>query len=120
VVDDSGMTMTQQLELPITELVIPVRQEHQTIQQAFEAFHAANPWVYQAFARLTADWLGQGHRRVGMKMLTEVIRWQYGRQTESPDGFKINNNFTSRYVRFLIRTHPEWADVFETRELKAP
>jgi hypothetical protein len=111
---------TGQLELPIKELVIPARQEHQTIQQAFEAFHAANPWVYTAFERLTADWIARGRTRIGIGMLTEVIRWQYGRQTESTDGFKINNNFRSRYVRFLIHKHPGWADAFETRELKAP
>lgn len=111
---------TTQLELPIAELVIPDPREGQSIQQAFEAFHAANPWVYQAFARLTADWVAQGNRRVGIGMLTEVLRWQYGRRTNTTDGFKINNNFRSRYVRFLIRQHPEWERVFETRELKAP
>lgn len=108
-----------QLELPLEQLITPARTDGQTIQQAFEAFDAANPWVYQVFTRLTGDWLAQGHRRVGIGMLTEVIRWQYG-QTVSTDGFKINNNFRSRYVRRLVEHHPEWVDVFETRELKAP
>jgi hypothetical protein len=111
---------TTDLELDVHELVVPAGQDHQTIQQAFEAFHAANPWVYRAFERLTGDWIERGRTRIGIGMLTEVIRWQYGRQTVSADGFKINNNFRSRYVRRLIEDHPSWADAFETRELKAP
>jgi hypothetical protein len=114
------MTADMQLELPIRELVIPQRQDNQTIQQAFEAFHDANPWVYFTFERMTREWLARGHKRIGIGMLTEVVRWEYGRQTNSTDGFKINNNFRSRYVRRLIDVHPSWADAFETRELKAP
>lgn len=91
--------------------------EGETIQERFESFHALNPWVYRAFVRLTAEWLEAGHSHIGMKMLTEVLRWQYG-QTVG-DEFKLNNNYTSRYVRLLIDEHPEYAEVFETRELRA-
>lgn len=33
--------------------------------------------------------------------------------------FKANNNFRSRYVRLIIRDHPELEDFFELRELKS-
>lgn len=107
-----------QLELDIEDLVAPTYEKEATIQERFEAFHAANPWVYRAFERLTADALEHGHARVGIGMFTEVIRWQYGRRTEG-EPFKINNTHRSRYVRLLIANHPEWAGVFETRELKS-
>ena len=89
-----------------------------TIQERFESFHRLNPWVLESFERLTADYLRRGNPRVGIGMLTEVLRWHYGRQTAG-DVFKLNNNFRSRYVRALIERHPEWADAFECRALKA-
>lgn len=113
------MTDSEQLALKLNTYVAPPSRPGQTIQEAFEAFHKANPWVYLALVQLTADWTRKGHKRIGIGMLTEVIRWQYGRQTVSVDGFKINNNFRSRYVRLLIADHPEWADVFSLRELKS-
>lgn len=89
-----------------------------SIQERFEQFHTLNPWVYRSFETLTHDWLERGHGRIGIGMLTEVLRWQYGRQTVGDD-FKLNNNFRSRYVRLLMAEHPEWSDVFETRTLRA-
>ena len=35
------------------------------------------------------------------------------------DQFKLNNSYRSRYTRLLLDRHPEWTDVFQTRELKA-
>lgn len=107
-----------QLELDLEVLVTPAYEPAATIQERFEAFHAANPWVYRAFERLTADALAHGHARVGIGMFTEVIRWQYGRRTDG-DPFKVNNSYRSRYARMLLDKHPEWAGVFETRELKS-
>lgn len=113
------MTASEQLELDISTLTKPSYRSGASIQERFEAFDRANPWVYRAFVRLTRDWLRRGNKRIGIGMLTEVIRWQYGRQTLG-DAFKINNDFRSRYVRRMIAEHPEWVGVFETRELKSP
>lgn len=89
-----------------------------TIQDRFESFNALNPWVLESFERMTADYLSRGHARIGIGMLTEVLRWHYSRQTAG-DAFKINNDYRSRYVRLLIERHPEWADAFQCRTLKA-
>lgn len=90
-----------------------------SIAERFELFHANNPWVFEALEALTADWLARGHRRVGVKQMFEVIRWQYGRETSGDQGFRCNNDFTSRYARLLIERHPEWDDAIETRRLRA-
>lgn len=108
-----------QLELDLEVLVTPDYEQAATIQERFEAFHQANPWVYTAFVQMTEDWIARGHTRIGIKMLTEVLRWQYGRQTADSSPFKLNNVYPSRYVRRMLAEHPEWADVFETRELKS-
>lgn len=107
-----------QLTLPIEDLVIPVFTEGMTIQARFESFHEHNPWVADVLERMTTDRLAAGKRKVGIGMLFEVLRWQAGFVTEGDD-FRLNNNYRSRYVRLLIERHPEWAEAFETRELKA-
>lgn len=110
---------SQQMTLPLGRIADDTgAPEDLTIQQQFERFHALNPWVYESLAVLVTDWLARGHTRAGIKQLVEVVRWEYGRQTQG-DTFKLNNNFTSRYARLLIDQHPEWADVFETRVLRA-
>lgn len=89
-----------------------------TIQEAFEAFHAANPWVYDALCRLTRRGLAGGRRRLGIGMLFEVLRWNVLLATDDPaSDFKLNNNYRSRYVRLMLTEHEEWSGVFELREL---
>jgi hypothetical protein len=119
-----GPTLTElpadieQLELPIGDYIRAEYVEGTTIQQRFQSFHTLNPWVLESLEKLTEDWLRRGRRRLGIGMLTEVLRWQHGRRTIG-DEFRLNNNYRSRYVRLMIERHPEWADVFETRELKS-
>lgn len=88
-----------------------------TIQERFETFHDTNPWVLDALEELTAEWLEHGNRRLGIRMLQEVLRWQHGMKTVGDD-FKLNDNYTSRYVRLMIERNPEWADVFSLREIR--
>ena len=106
-----------QLELDLQPVVRAEYVKGATIQERFESFHALNPWVLESFERLTRDWLARGRKRMGIGMLTEVLRWQHGRRTTG-DEFQLNNNYRSRYVRLMIERHPEWETVFETRELK--
>lgn len=98
--------MTEQLTLELAPLVVPDGGTDQTIQERFEAFHAANPWVLRAFIQLADDARQHGRQRVGIGMFAEVVRWQYGRRT-SGDPFKINNDFRSRYVRLIAEQRPQ-------------
>ncbi|MFI9149459.1 hypothetical protein [Streptomyces sp. NPDC053367] len=88
-----------------------------TIQQRFEAFHALNPWVLRALTRMTADCAEKGFRRIGIGMLFELLRYQYGAATYG-DEFALNNDYRSRYVRLLLAQHPEWTHLFEVRALR--
>jgi hypothetical protein len=107
----------EQLEFDIWPLVPAVGK---TIDERFASFHHANGWVFRALELMTGDLVAGGQRRVGMKMLIEVLRYRYFRQTFDPSSpFRLNNDYTSRYTRLLVAAHPEWADVFETRELRS-
>jgi hypothetical protein len=108
----------EQLELPGLEaLVEPEYERDATIQERWDAWKAANPWVLPTVEHLIAAWLAAGHKRASLKQVWEVIRYQYGRTTG--DRFKANNDFTSRAARDILARHPEWADAIETRELRA-
>jgi hypothetical protein len=88
-----------------------------TIDERFAAFHAANPHVYRNLVTLARD-LHQDGRRVGMKMLFEVLRWQHLRTT-GDQGFTLNNDFSSRYARLIAEREADLADAFELRVLRA-
>ena len=103
----------------VVELVHAPADPSLSIGERFDRFHTDNPWVYRALESLCEGWLAQGHKRVGVKQMFEVVRWQYGMKTTGDGGFRVNNDFTSRYARMLIEQHPEWADAIETRRLRA-
>ena len=95
--------------------------EDASIQERFEAFHAANPHVYDLLARMARRARAMGRKQIGIGMMFEVLRWNYLVRTEHAEGeFKLNNNFRSRYARLLTEREPDLADAFEMRELKAP
>lgn len=89
-----------------------------TIQQRFEQFHADNPQVLATLERETQRWLDLGHSRVGVGFLWERMRWVLHVEVTGPAP-KLNDHFRSRYVRLMVARHPEWADVFELRELRS-
>jgi hypothetical protein len=91
-----------------------------SIQQRFEQFHRLNPWVYAALERLATEYVGRGRKRIGIRMLWEVVRWNFNMRTTDPTSeFRTNDHFHSRYVRLLVEKHPEWNGLFEMRKLRA-
>lgn len=112
------MTATAQMTLALGDLVVPEYPADATIQARFELFHQSNPWVLTALEKLTEQYLDTGATALGIRMLWERFRWEFTSQTRG-DEFKANNNYASRYVRLIQERHPEWRDVFSTRELRA-
>jgi len=117
VTGEGDASVAGQLALDLSPLVQPTYEPTMSIAERWESWKAANPWVMSTLERLVQQWLDAGHHRVGMKAIWEVLRFQYG--TTTGDRFKANNDFTSRAARDLITLHPEWADAFELRELRA-
>lgn len=87
-----------------------------TIEQAFCAFHAANPHVYRELVALARDATSRGVYRIGIGMLFEVLRWNVALRTGG-DEFKLNNNYRSYYARLIMANEPDLGGVFETRQL---
>lgn len=89
-----------------------------TIAERFAEFHAAHPEVYQELVELARARVRSGRRRVGIKALWEVARWNL--ELRCDDGeFKLNNSFTASYARLIMSQEADLADIFETRERRA-
>ncbi|MFE3196858.1 hypothetical protein [Embleya sp. NPDC059237] len=90
-----------------------------TIQDRFDSFHAANPWVLDALEKLTRDFIAKGHRSIGIGMLFEVLRSHYPTTVRTDEPWRLNNNFRSRYARVIVQRNPEWRPYFHVRTLRA-
>jgi hypothetical protein len=98
-------------------MVVPLRRGT-TIDEQFRDFHEANPHVFNNLRTLALRLKQQGRTRIGMKMLFEVLRYQYLVHTEG-DSFRLNNNYTSRYTRLLCEKEPSLDGLFEKRSLRS-
>lgn len=88
-----------------------------TLESDFINFHNDNPIVYLDLLGLAMELSRHGHRKIGMKMLFEVLRWRSMLRTTG-DRFKLNNNYTAYYARLIEHRVPEMRGVFDTRRMR--
>jgi hypothetical protein len=82
-------------------------------------------WVHTAHGRAVMDrfiklaWglRQRGVRHYGAKGIVERLRWHY-MIVKGADGFKINNNWTSRLSRYAEAKEPRLRGLFEKRALR--
>lgn len=90
-----------------------------TIQERFELFDRAHPDIYALFRQYAYELLRAGRKRYGAKSIIERIRWHMATSGKQDEDWKINNVYTSRYVRKLVEEHPEFEGFFELRKLQS-
>jgi hypothetical protein len=90
-----------------------------SIQEHFEVFHRDNPYVYELLVSYAWEAKNAGHRRLGIALLFERIRWHLMIETASLTPFKLNNNLRSRYVRMIEENEPSLKGFFRTRGLRS-
>jgi hypothetical protein len=89
------------------------------LQAAFSAYHKAHPEIYEEFKRRVSQLWNSGKRHYSADGILHVIRFHTALTGKPRDSYKINNNFSSFYVRLWQKEHPERADFFETRAQKS-
>lgn len=100
------------LELDLTGVIAPA--------DKFEEFHRLNPQVLVTLESMTREMVNRGRGKIGIKMLFEVLRWNYYMNTNDPNSdFKINNNYAPYYARLILERHPEWDGIFELRTIRS-
>jgi hypothetical protein len=93
----------------------PVEQPEASIAQRFARFHADNPQVYSMLVSLARDLRTRRPRKLGIKMLFEVLRWQYYVQTDTDEEYKLSNDFTAPYARLIMEREPDLQGAFNTK-----
>lgn len=106
---------TGQLDLFTGWSVIQPEFEHGlTLEQRAEAFHEANPRVFDILARIALDTRTRGLRRWSIAGVFEIARWEFAIATRG-DEFRLNNSFRAWYARRLMESVPGLEGFFETR-----
>ena len=94
-----------------------------SIQESFQRFHDANPWVYDELVRLLREAKTQrGYTKWSIDGAFNVLRWERSAQyvNDDPDNvWKLNNNFRSRYSRMILDNCPDLEGFIEIRVLKS-
>lgn len=108
--------MTGQLAIEFTPA--PRTKRAESISERFARFHAENPDVYRELRELALAGRRRGLKRLGMKALFEIVRWNRALATRGEE-FRLNNNFTAHYARLLMEQEPELVGIFETRGSEA-
>lgn len=102
-------------------------QTGKTITGAFNDFHKENPRVYELFKTQVFRAIKLGKNKISSKQLLGFIRWEIFLSVQTDlfntvDGeerqFKINDAFTSRYVRLFLDEYPQYEHLFEIRRLR--
>jgi hypothetical protein len=96
----------------------PEPERNDALQAKFDKFNVDNPHVLVMIEDKIREARAAGVRRIGMVLIINQIRWQTMITTTDKD-FKINENYSSRYVRLICQRHPEWESMFEQRRLRA-
>jgi len=113
------MSDIAQMQLFSTRIV-PVGKKRGTIPQRFSEFHKLNAHVYVALVMLAREYREHtGRTHVGIKMLWEKLRYEFGIRTSGDSDYALNNDFTSYYARLIAEQEPDLADAFEFRRLRS-
>jgi hypothetical protein len=94
------------------------RIDRPSIQERFEAFHDANPRVFELFEMFALQLKEAGFERYSSDALLHRLRWHHDVEIRSVEPFKLNDHFTSRYARLLAERRPEFTGFFETRKVR--
>ncbi len=112
--------IAKRLSTPPPPTRTPVRSITETgIEARFHNFHHDNPHVYVELVRLARQARARGHLKIGIKMLWEVMRWNFKMQTtDTTSDFKLSNDYHSRYARLIMKQEKDLDGLFELRELR--
>jgi hypothetical protein len=91
------------------------------IQARFEQFHHDRPDIYETLVWLARYQLHHGLKRVSMGHLFHLVRWRAWLKVRGrvDHMVKLNDHYTSRYVRLIEQQEPDLRGAFECRNLRS-
>lgn len=88
------------------------------LEREFLAFHKANPHVYDRLVSLARDLKRRGHKKGGIAMLYEVVRWQQF-TVNKQDEYRMANAHRAYYARLIMKQEADLAGFFDTKRVGA-
>lgn len=85
------------------------------LERAFWQFHSDNPLVYERLVKHARNWQ-RNHEHCSINLLFERVRWDFGMDTNTVDGFKLNNNYRAFYARLIEEKEPGMKSLFRFRQ----
>jgi len=88
------------------------------IRDRFVEFHLKNPRVYEALvkqSRILKD--ASDLEQVGIDFIHARVRWLSYVETDSPEPFKLSNDFRPEYARLIMVQEPDLRGFFKIRSL---
>lgn len=92
----------------------------ENLDQKFFAYHEKNPHILPLFLKFAKQAKSVGFSHYSIRAIVNRVRWHINIETKDVDGFKMNNNYSSRYARLLVKENPEFEGFFRNRQLKRP
>jgi hypothetical protein len=94
--------------------------QRDTIQERFDRFDAAHADVYALFKQFATQLLAAGRERYSADAILQRVRWHYATSgVEEATGLKLNDQYSSRYARKLMREDGRFVGFFELRRLRS-
>jgi hypothetical protein len=91
-----------------------------TLEEKFLEFHRNNPAVYDALVEEGRILIIRGHRKFGISMLWEQLRWRCYLETYDDEvDFRLPNNYRAYYARLIMQQEPLFEGVFSLAELRS-
>lgn len=113
------MSASPQIFTPEQRLRFPQEYRDHLWYPAFAQFHQANPHILSMILEELHRAKAVGITKVSIKNIIGHIRWNLTISTRSHDTYKINDAFTSLYALLIEVNYPQYADMFEQRELRS-
>jgi hypothetical protein len=92
------------------------------IQTHFEEFDKENPWVYKELVKLLHEARDtKGYPRWSVDGAFHVLRWERAGSTvyDPNSQWKLNDHYTSRYARKILKYNPDLEGFIRTRPLRS-
>jgi hypothetical protein len=88
-----------------------------SLDEKFFQYHSDNPHIFDLFLSYARQVKGAGFKHYGFHTIMHRVRWHLNIETTDPEGYKMNNNYSSRYARLLAKKNPEFKGFFRNRKL---
>ncbi len=88
-----------------------------TLDEKFFQYHNDNPHVLKLFLNYARQVKDVGFQHYGFHTIMHRVRWHLNVETKDSEGYKMNNNYSSRYARLLVKENPEFEGFFRNRKL---